>query len=321
VQFTSAERALSLDDYSQRVLEPAIATLANDVDRKVLELYSQVWNSVMVNTTSSDTIFQSYMDAGSLLDENAAPRDRFRSLVIGPRPQATAVTAFKGLFQSSEQIANQYETGTMGLMGGWRWSMDQNVVAHLTGPYGGAPQVDGATQTGATLNTKGWTAAAALRLRKGDVFTVAGVYAVNPQSKQSTGQLQQFVVTANATSTAAGLAAVNIQPSIAISGPYQTVSNSPADSAPLTLLGTANTQYQQGLAFHRDAFAMASVDLDLPTQSAEASRASDDQLGVSLRITRQWASLSDQWITRVEMLHGESVPRPEWAVRLWQALI
>jgi hypothetical protein len=321
VQFTSAERALSLDDYSQRVLEPAIATLANDVDRKVLELYSSVWNSVMVDTTSTDTLFQSYMNAGALLDESAAPRDRFRSVVIGPRQQASAVSAFKGLFQSSEQIANQYETGTMGLMGGWRWSMDQNVVAHTTGPYGGTPQVDGATQTGATLLTKGWTAAAALRVKKGDVFTIAGVYSVNPQNKQSTGQLQQFVATANASSGATGLASIAIQPSITVTGPYQTVSNSPADSAPITMLGTASTAYVQGLAFHRDAFTLATVDLDLPSQSAEASRATDDQLGVSLRITRQWAALSDQWITRCELLHGESACRPEWAVRMWQALV
>jgi hypothetical protein len=321
VQFTSAERALSLDDYSQRVLEPAIATLANDVDRKVLELYSSVYNSVMVDDTSTDTLFASYMDAGALLDENATPRDRFRSVVIGPRQQASAVSAFKGLFQSSEQIANQYEQGTMGLMGGWRWSMDQNVVAHTTGPYGGTPLVDGASQTGSTLNTKGWTAAAALRVKKGDVFTIAGVYSVNPQNKQSTGQLQHFVVTANTNSTAGGLAAIPIQPAITVTGAYQTVSNSPADSAPITMMGTANTAYTQGLAFHRDAFALATVDLDLPSQSAEASRATDDQLGVSLRVTRQWAALSDQWITRVEMLHGESAVRPEWCVRMWQALV
>jgi P22 coat protein - gene protein 5 len=322
VQFTSAERALSLDDYSQRVLEPAIATLANDLDRKVLELYSQVWNSVVVDTTSADSLFNSDMAAGALLDENAAPRDRFRSIVVGPRPQASAVSAFKGLFQSAEQIANQYETGNMGLMGGFRWSMDQNVVAHLTGPRGGVPVVNNNNQTGSQLITDGWTAAAALRVRKGDVFTIAGVYSVNPQSKQSTGTLQQFTATANASSDISGNATISIQPAITLSpNPYQTVDASPVDGAPLTFLGTANTQYSQGLAFHRDAFAMATVDLDLPTQSAEASRASDDQLGVSLRITRQWASLSDQWITRVECLHGESVPRPEWAVRLWQPLV
>ena len=255
------------------------------------------------------------------MDDNAAPRDRFRSVVIGPWQQVDVVNQLKGLFQSSEQIANQYETGTMGIAGGWRFSMDQNIVAHTVGPLGGTPQVDGANQTGSQLNTKGWTAAAALRLRKGDVFTVGGVYSVNPQSKQSTGHLQQFVVTANANSTAGGLAVVSIQPAITLApNPYQTVTNAAADSAPITVMGTANTAYLQGLAFHRDAFALATVDLDLPTQSAEASRAADDQLGISMRITRQWAALSDQWITRAELLHGQSAPRPEWACRMWQAL-
>lgn len=323
VQFTSAERALSLDDYSQRVLEPAIATLANDIDRKVCELYPAIWNSVLIASDATD-FFKPYLDAGALLDENATPRDRYRSVVIGPRQQASVVNNLKGLFQSSEQIANQYEDGTMGLAAGWRWSMDQNLAAHTTGPRGGAPVVDVAGQTGTTLNTRAWTAAAALRVNKGDVFTIGtgatGIYSVNPQSKQSTGQLQQFVVTANASSDVAGAAALSIQPAITLTGPFQTVTASPADGAVLTFLGTASTAYVQGLAFHRDAFALATVDLDLPGQSAEASRASDPQLGISLRITRQWAVLSDLWVTRVELLHGESVPRPEWAVRIWTPL-
>ena len=323
VQFTSAERALSLDDYSQRVLEPAIATLANEIDRKVCELYPAIWNSVLIDTGATD-FFKPYLDAGALLDENATPRDRFRSVVIGPRQQASVVNNLKGLFQSSEQIANQYEDGTMGLAAGWRWSMDQNLAAHTTGARGGTPVVNVAGQTGATLNTRGWTAAAAPRLKKGDVFTigtgVTGVYSVNPQNKQSTGQLQQFVVTADVSSDVGGLAPVPIQPSIVVTGAYQTVTNTAADGAVLTLLGTANTAYVQGLAFHRDAFALATVDLDLPSQSAEASRASDPQLGISLRIARQWEVRSDQWVTRAECLHGESVPRPEWCVRIWSPL-
>ena len=323
VQFTSAERALSLDDYSQRVLEPAIATLANDVDRKVCELYPAIWNSVLIDTGATD-FFKPYLDAGALLDENAAPRDRYRSVVIGPRQQASVVNNLKGLFQSSEQIANQYEDGTMGLAAGWRWSMDQNLAAHTTGARGGTPVVNIAGQTGSTLNMRGFTAAAAPRLKKGDVFTIGaaatGVYSVNPQSKQSTGQLQQFVVTADVSSDASGNAAVPMQPSLVVTGAYQTVTNTAADGAVITLLGTANTAYVQGLSFHRDAFALATVDLDLPSQSAEASRASDPQLGIALRITRQWAVLSDQWVTRCELLHGESVPRPEHAVRIWTPL-
>ena len=323
VQFTSAERALSLDDYSQRVLEPAIATLANDIDRKVCELYPAIWNSVLIDTGATD-FFKPYLDAGALLDENAAPRDRYRSVVIGPRQQASVVNNLKGLFQSSEQIANQYEDGTMGLAAGWRWSMDQNLAAHTTGARGGAPVVNLANQTGSTLNTRAWTAAAAPRVKKGDVFTIGaaatGVYSVNPQSKQSTGQLQQFVCTADGSSDVGGLLALAIQPAITITGPFQTVTNSPADGAVLTFLGTASTAYVQGLAFHRDAFALATVDLDLPSQSAEASRASDPQLGISLRITRQWAVLSDLWVTRAELLHGESVPRPEWGCRIWSPL-
>jgi hypothetical protein len=318
VQFTSAERSLSLDDYSQRVLEPAMATLANDVDRHVLALYSGVWNSVEV-PQATDNYFLPYLQAGAQLDDNCAPRDRNRAVVIGPWQQVDVVDNLKGLFQASDRIADQYEQGTMGLAGGWRWSMDQNVYAHTVGPLGGVPVVAGGSQTGTSLNTDAWTAAVGLRVRAGDVFTIEGVYGVNPQTRQSTGKLQQFVATANASSDIGGLATLQIQPAITTSGAYQTVTASPQDGAALTFLGTANGVYTQGLAFHRDAFTLATVDLDLPTQSAEASRASDDQLGVSLRMTRQWEVLSDQWITRAEILYGVAAIRPEWACRLWQA--
>lgn len=293
VQFTSAERALSLDDYSQRVLEPAIATLANDIDRKVLGLYSSVYNSILLPADTTK-YFKGYLEAGALLDDNAAPRDRFRSAIIGPWQSVDLIDELKGLFQSSEQIANQYENGTMGIAAGYRWTMDQNVWAHTTGARGGVPAVNNAGQTGSSLVTDGWTAAAAARVKQGDVFTIDGVYGVNPMSKQSTGALQQFVATANASSDVGGNATLSIAPAIIPSGPTQTVTASPGDGALLNFVGDPSTAYLQGLAFHRDAFALATVDLDLPTQSAEASRAADDQLGISMRITRQWAALSDQ---------------------------
>ena len=317
VQFTSAERALSLDDYSRRVLEPSIATLANDVDRTVAGLYRSVWSSVIA-PQSTTNFFSPYLMAAAYLDDNAAPRDRFRSVVLAPWQQVDTVDQLKGLFQSAEQISDQYETGTMGLAAGWRWNMDQNIWIHTVGPMGGAPTVAGANQTGSTLNVAGFTAAAALRLRRGDVFTVPTVYAVNPQHKQSTGKLQQFVVTADVNSTGTGTAAIPIAPAIVTSGAGQTVTNSPVDTNPLTFLGTANTQYWQAMAFHRDAFTLATVDLDLPSQSAEASRAQDRDLGVSLRIARQWNVLSDNWVTRCEILYGAAAQRPEWACRIWQ---
>jgi hypothetical protein len=204
ISFTSKELALSIDDFSKRILAPAVATIANKIDRDGLALYSSINHAVGTPGTLPSAL-KTYLQAGQKLDEAAAPRDGNRSLVVSSGMEVEIVDALKGLFQSSTEIKNQYESGNMGKTAGFKWSMDQNVVTHTVGPLGGTPLTNGVPAQGATtLVTDGWTASAALRLRQGDVFTIAGVFDINPQSRASTGALQQFVVTANASSDASG---------------------------------------------------------------------------------------------------------------------
>ena len=316
-EVTSTQMTLQIDEFSNRFIKPAVAKIANQIDSDGLALASTaIYNAVGTPGTTPSTL-QTYLSAGALLDKTATPRDGQRSVVINPDGQATIVGALSGLFNDTVEVSKQYKTGTMGLTGGLKWSMDQNVANHTVGPLGGTPAVNGASQTGASLITNGWTAAAAPRLNQGDIFTIAGVFGVNPQSYQSTGSLQQFVVTANVSSDGTGAATIPISPAIVTSGSSQTVTASPAGGALITVLGAANTVTPQNIAFHKDAFTLACADLDLPKAGIiEGARYSDDQLGMSIRYISAYDVTNDLWISRFDVLYGWAVLRPELACRI-----
>ena len=292
-----------------------MATVANKIDRDGLGLYKEIFNAVGVPATTPDAL-RTYLLAGSKLDFAAAPRDKQRSVVIDPLAQVEIIDSLKGLFQSSSEIADQYKNGNMGMAAGFKWSMDQNVVSHVVGAQGGTPLVDGAAQSGSSLVTDGWTASAAERLKQGDIFTIAGVFAVNPQSRQSTGQLQQFVVTAAASSDGSGDATLAISPSIVTSGAFQTVASAPADNAAITVLGAGGAISPTNMAYHKDAFALACADLMLPKGVDMAARISDKQLGMSVRMIRDYDINTDKMPCRLDVLYGWKAIYPELACRI-----
>lgn len=315
ISFTSQDLALSIDDFSKRFISPAVATIANKIDFDGLQLYKDVPNIVGTRATVPNTLL-TYLMAGVAMDNTATPRDKNRAVVINPLMQATIVDALKGLFQSSDKISDQYDSGTMGRTAGLKFSMDQNCPVHLVGPLGGTPLVNGATQTGSNLITDGWTASAAARLKKGDVFTIANVFGVNPQNRQSTGALQQFVATADISSDGSGNATVQIFPAIVTSGAFQTVTASPADNAAITVVGTSSQSAPEGLAFHKNAFTLACADLPLPGGVDMASRVSDPDLGLSIRMIRQYDINTDKFPCRLDILYGYKSLYPELACRI-----
>lgn len=312
LKFTSKELALSLDDFSDRVLAPAVSTIANYIDRKLLELYSSVYNVVGTPGTTPNAL-STYLNASVKLDNEACPRDQFRYIVIPPVAEAAIVDALKGLLVPGTTIGQQFATGRMGQAAGFTWYSDQNVVAHAIGAYSGTPVVNGANQTGATLVTEGWSAGS--QLHKGDVITVAGVYAVNPMTRESTGQLRQFVVTQNAQADGTGNMTISISPPIITTGAFKTVTNSPADNASITVFGSAGTVTPQGVAFHRDAFVLVTADLPLPP-GTDASRVADPKNKLSIRMVRQYDITNDVVVCRLDVLFGVACLRPELACRI-----
>lgn len=316
-QFSSNDLALSVDKFKERYLDQAVLALANQVDVDGLTLAAQsTYNAVGTVATTPATALV-FLQAQQKLNEMSCPSDNKRSIYINPAAQASMVDALKGLYQSSEKIAEQYESGMMGLGLGANWYMAQNVYSYTAGLLGGTPICNAATpQTGASLITDGWTSSAAARVQVGDVFTIASVYKVNPITKASTGVLQQFVATAIGSSDGSGNMTISISPSIVISGPTQNCNAGAADEAALTFLATASQLCANNILTHEKAFTLGTADLELPSGVDFAAVASDPDTGLSLRIVRAYDINNDMFPTRIDVLYGWAALRPEWACRI-----
>ena len=328
--FSSQDMALNIDDFSKRFVKPSVASLANQVDFDGLQQYVNVWSSVGTPGTTPNALL-TYLQAQRLLNENAAPDDDERSIVIPPVSQAVIVDALKGLFHASDDISEQYKRGKMGTTIGAEWYMDQNVATQTTGSAWVGASVT-MVASGATYVTTGVGGANSASttvslialantgtIQQGDVFTIAGVYAVNPQNFQSTGSLQQFTAAATQTSAGTTLTALPVYPPIILSGPFQTVTAAPATSAVVTFIGgtAASVTSPQALCFHKEAFAMACADLPLPGGVDMAERVSDKELGLSIRLIRAYDINQDRFPLRIDFLYGWTTLYNQLACRIW----
>lgn len=329
-QFDSAEMTLSVDYVGPRYIESAGLALANAVEISGLRLtYQQCPNVVGTpgtipgsTDTTTLTAFKTYMTAGEALDRNAAPEDGERYMVIAPKFTTYIVDQLKGLFQSTEQIKRQYIRGRMGTAAGFEWLQAQNIRTHTLGAWtGGSPQVDGAGQTGSTLNIKNVTANSPIA-KAGDVITQASVYAVNPVSGDTLSDLRQFTVLQDANSDSNSKCVLQIYPPIAVTGdpskpnPYATCSTTMADGAALVLFGTAGYLSPQALAFHREGIAWACVPMVLPQAVEMARRATDPETGMSARQITVYDGVNDLFFTRCEVMYGWVIPRKDWICRI-----
>lgn len=320
-EMSSVERKLSVDYLRDRILKPAAVTIANQIDATVLYL---AYQAVAQNAGTPGTIPVTslvYLTMPQIIHEMGFPVDDETCILISPQMQAYAVDSFKTLFHDGGQLSGQYKSGKMGTAWGMEWYEDQQIFTHTIGTYSGSPVVHGANQTGNTLITNGW-GSGVTTLNVGDCFTIAGVYAVNPQpgsyagGRQQYNRLQPFVVTATVSDTA-GAITIPISPPIIPSGQYQNVSSVPADNATIVVFGASGTVTPQGLAFHKSAFAIASVPLEEPQGSVEETfTETDPDTGVSLRYVRQYVATTDQYVNRFDVLWGFVATYPEGAVRI-----
>lgn len=341
ISFNTTELTLSLDDFSKRILTPAMARIASQIDQDCLQgaitgTYSNgtgatvncnapVSNIIGTPGTTPGTSGGSatgllqynapicYLNAGMMLDNNACPRDDNRTMLLSPAAMAQSVSGLSGLFQDSGSIAEQYRKGMLGTALGFKFAMDQNVYTFTTGTgtsLGTVQLTDGSNVATISSGTTSGVFPA------GTIFTVAGVYAVNPENQQSTGQLQQFVITASTTlSSGAGTATIYPTPVVAGTGIANGTVTTVATASATILSGTsASTGYQQSLAYHQDAFTFATADLEMPSGVDFAARETYD--GISMRIVRQYAIGTDEMPCRIDVLGGFANLRPELACRV-----
>ena len=324
-QFTTQDLALSLDMFSDRVLKPGIAAIANKMDRDGLVTAKNNTANIVGTAGTAPTGLITYLTAAAYLDSEGAPRDGRRSVVVEPFTSATIVDNLKGLFNPTETISKQYTKGLMGRdSGGMNWYMDQNVVSQQFGSY--ATSVLSCNVTTATgFLSSGWAyssnitigaATAAATLNQGDTFTIAGVYAVNPQNRQSYGKLRNFVVQSTTAIASGGTATVTVVPAVITAGQFQNVSVTTTGSQTVTPFNNTGVSSPQNILMHKNAFTMACADLELPEGVHFAGRASDKELGLSLRVVRQYTINNDSIPTRIDVLYGWAPLYPELACRI-----
>ena len=327
-QFTTQDLALSLDMFSDRVLKPAVAAVANKIDFDGLTMAKNSTANIVGTAGTPPTSLLTYLTAGAYLDAEGAPRDGRRSCIVEPFTGATIVDSLKGLFVPSDVIGKQYQKGMMGRdSAGMNWKMDQNVVNQTFGSYATAT-LSCNTSTGTGFLSTGWAqtstialtaATATAGLQVGDVIQIAGIYAVNPQNRSAygSGKLRNFVVTAATTVATSGTTSVTVSPAVITGGQFQNVTvTSTSSTAVVTPFNNTGVTSPQNIVMHKNAFTLATADLELPDGVVFAGRASDKELGLSLRCIRQYTINNDSIPTRVDVLYGWAPLYPELACRV-----
>ncbi|MHB1099383.1 MAG: P22 phage major capsid protein family protein [Burkholderiales bacterium] len=312
MRFTSNEMTMKIDDFSSRHIEPAMAVLAAKIESDALSMVSNVYNHIAAGTKVE---FADVMDGRRKLVDNLAPgNDRFA--LLDTQANADLVNELKGLFQDSDAIKKQYKEGMMGRTGGFDFYENTLLPSHTTGAEAGGAVYDVNGNQSHTYDKFNDATLAVVTgtktIKKGDVFTIANVYRVHPETKLSTGELQEFTVR---TDHVGGAGTLDISPGIIITGPYQNCSAQAATGAAITFKGAASTAYKQSLLFQKGFACFATADLVLPTKGVmAASRQVYD--GISMRMVQDYDVVKDRIYTRLDVLYGYKILRPQLAVKV-----
>jgi len=326
-QFTTEDMTLSMDDYSERTLKPAAIALATQIDRDISTAMAKAAYSIvgtpgttpgaasgngLANTAGLDVL----VNAGAMLDMYSAPQDRSdRYAVFNPFGMAGVSKTLAGMYNDRGSISQIYKDGRMrDTHLGFAVGMDQNIISFTSGTRANG-SIAGANQSGSSANITGAGNAATINI--GDRFTIANVFTVDPVSQQSTGQLQHFVVTANATMNASGANTISFAPSIKAANANVadgTVDSLPANGAALTWLGNASTVGFNNLAYHKNAIVLGTADLDMPNSIPAEAKSRITNNGISLRVVQYYNGSNDIENCRVDVLYGIAIRRPEHIV-------
>lgn len=330
LEFTQNDRTLSISQFSERYLKSGTSQLAHVLDKSIADISvkSSFFGS---GTPGTEVSTDAWADAMASMELVGVPMDGKVSTVLNPRDGAAVAKDVKRLANESlvKKAIEQSYIGPLSDMPAFRTAQMPN---HTVGALGGSPLVnDAAYAGGSTIVTDGWTAAAAARVKIGDCFTLEGVYEINPRTYESTGSLQRFVATAVGTSDASGNMTISFSPAMndgtattvdadgnTVSlAAFQNVTAYPANNAPLTFIGTANTTYRQDVCFHKDAIALAVIDIDIPESAVVAKRVRDPQSGLSLLMTAAYDINNFSQIYRVDLVWGVKAIYPELMHRIW----
>ena len=312
LNFLGVERTLSVTKMEKKI-RAALATVANEIDRQGLDLArTATFNTLGTPGTAPTTqalALAAVTNLNQRLDEMAAPRDDMRTLIMNPALNGAMVQGFAGLFNAQSVLEKQFRRGVMVDSLGLAYAMDQNVAVHTNGTQAvTGTNVNGAGQTGSAITV----VALGGTITKGTKVTLPGSFAVNPQSRVSTGVLAQFTITAD---VAGGATSLPISPAIVTSGPFQNVTASPTTGAAFTIFGTASGSYSANVAFHEDAFTLAMVPMYAPANGKGViDVATESYKGMNIKVTEFYDGVNDNYIMRLDVLFGWAATYPELSV-------
>ena len=311
LSYTDAELTQDVEGFQEFRVKPLMATLAAKWDAYVYRTVCKgVANAVTLPVTSIDS--DDILNAGVALDNASCPRDGQRTVVLSPKGMKQLVSSSAALFNNAKNISQQYTDGIVTIPSlGFNFGMSQNVYTHTTGGFNTAYEVKTVPASGATsmaIDTGTGTATI------GDSFTIAGVYEVNKMTKESTGELKRFVVTAL---FAGGDATVNFLPAIISTGPFQNVTGLPAVNDDVLFLGAASTAYPQALAFHPDFAAIGFCDLENPGKGEGATGYRMVEDGISMSVVTGYDIRTRQKYMRWDLLGGAVAVEPSMACRIY----
>ncbi len=315
LSFSDAELSLEIDDFAERHLEPAMAVLTANLEAKALLMAKDIYN--WAGTAGSlPTTLEPFFNARTELRRSLAPEGKLNCLVDSPT-MAKLSASLGGQYNPAPEISKMYREGLVTEAAGFKWWESELAPGYTTGAQAGTPLVDLAGQSGATLNTKGWTNGTTIKA--GSIFTIGKdttpVNRVHPETKTSFGSLMPFVVTEDITVGADTLAAIKISPSIVTSGAAQNVTASPINEADIDFLtGAASTDFINNLVYHKNAFAFVTAGLALPKGMDMAAREVYD--GISIRFLRGFDIVNSRYISRMDVFYGKATIRPQLACRV-----
>ncbi|AUR93105.1 coat protein [Vibrio phage 1.183.O._10N.286.48.B7] len=330
LEYTVKDKTLDIMDFSERYLKSGMIQIANKIDRNILLTLKKAFHTSGTPGVRPGK-FIDFANAGAKQTTYAVPQDGMRHAVLDPFTCASLSDEVTKLFKES-MVEQAYKMGYRGKVSEYDTYESQNLPKHTVGDHGGTP-LAGAGDNGSVITMTGGTASTTGFLKVGDVFTVAGVFGVNPQNYETTGLLQEFVVTADVDTDGAGAASISVFPALndgtatinnAEGDPistkaYQNITALPVAGAAITIAGAANATYEQNYLFHRDAIALAMIDLELPQSAVIKSRAADPETGLSLTLTGAYDINEQTEIHRIDAVYGTDLIYGELALRMWGA--
>jgi hypothetical protein len=309
---TRLEATLNMNALNDR-LEAAAAALTTEIDRQGLEMARlstfNVINPTGVAPNTQALAVSAATDTGARLSEMGAPVSN-RYFVANPRTNGYLIAGMSGMFNSVPTISGQFNSGQMKNALGFDFVMSQNVGVQTNGAAT-ATNVNGAGQVGSAITV---VAIAGGTLARGTTITWPNVFAVNPQTRMTTGQLAMFTVTADAL---IGATTINVSPPLVTSGNLQNVTASPTTGAPYVIQGAASTSYGANIAYHKDAFTLAMVNMKEPPPGSGATSSQTSEDGVTIKVTQYWDGGNDVGNLRLDALFGWAATYPQLACKYY----